>query len=112
AILLDQLHAASRVSRAIVPVHIIRRARDYLPRAVSVVVAVISVTIVITVAVPVVVSIVVPISIPASSAIHREVSPAAVVHPNAAVVRSPAVALRASRLATLSHQLRSPWSVG
>src|SRR6185369_11164899 len=104
--LLDQLHAASRVSRAIVPVHIIRRARDYLPRAVSVIVAVISVLG--AVPVPVVVS----ISIPATSAIHREISPAAVVHPDAAVVGSPAVALRASRLATLSHQLRSPWSVG
>src|SRR6185369_2818636 len=102
--------AASRVSRAIVPVHIIRRARDYLPRAVSVVVAVISGLGAVTV--PVVVPIVVSILIPASAAIHREISPAAVVHPDAAVVRSPAVAPRAGRLATLSHQLRSPWSVG
>ena len=74
--LLDQLHATTCVGRAIVPVHVIGRARNHLSAAVSVVPA-IAVTVVISVA----------ISIPVASAtFHREVSPAAMVYPNALAV--------------------------
>ena len=74
--LLDQLHATMRVSRAIVPVHVVGRTRDHLSAAISVVSA-----IAITVAITVVVSI--PVS---SATFHREVSPAAMVYPDALAV--------------------------
>jgi hypothetical protein len=74
-VLLDQLHAATRVSRAIVPVHVVGRARDHLSAAISVVSAI---------AITVAITVVVPIPIPVASAtFHREVSPAAVVYPDA-----------------------------
>src|SRR5690349_15195449 len=84
-----------------VPVHVIRRAGDDLPPAGPVVVSAISVTVVVAITVAVVVPI--PISV-TSPLFDFEIGPAAVIHPNAAVIRSPAVALRTRGLAALLHQ--------
>jgi hypothetical protein len=97
-VLLYQLHGAARVSRAIVAVHVIRRARDYLSLAISVVTA-----IPVTVVIAVTITVVVPISVPTATFFDREISPAAVIHPDASVIRSPTVAFRTGGLATLFH---------
>jgi hypothetical protein len=94
-VLLYQLHSASRVGRAIVTVHIVGGARDHLARAITVVTAI---------TVPMV-AVTVPIPIPVAAAgFDHEVSPAAVVDPNAPPVRAPAVALGAGGVAALFHQ--------
>ena len=89
-----QLHSAPRVNWAIVPVHVIRCARDYLSLAITVVVAAISIMVTITIAVAV------PIS---SVSFDREISPAAMIYPDASVIRAPTVAFPASRFATLLY---------
>ncbi len=89
-----QLHSAPRVNWAIVPVHVIRCARDDLSLAITVVVAAISIMVTITIAVAV------PIS---SVSFDREISPAAMIYPDASVIRAPTVAFPASRFATLLY---------
>ncbi len=91
-----QLHSAPRVNWAIVPVHVIRCARDYLSLAITVVVAAISIMVTITIAVAV------PITI-SSVSFDREISPAAMIYPDASVIRAPTVAFPASRFATLLY---------
>ena len=91
-----QLHSAPRVNWAIVPVHVIRCARDYLSLAITVVVAAISIMVTITIAV----AVPVPIS---SVSFDREISPAAMIYPDASVIRAPTVAFPASRFATLLY---------
>ncbi len=89
-----QLHSAPRVNWAIVPVHVIRCARDYLSLAITVVVAAISIMVTIAVAVPITIS---------SVSFDREISPAAMIYPDASVIRAPTVAFPASRFATLLY---------
>ena len=91
-----QLHSAPRVNWAIVPVHVIRCARDYLSLAITVVVAAIFIMVTITIAV----AVAIPIS---SVSFDREISPAAMVYPDASVIRAPTVAFPASRFATLLY---------
>ena len=91
-----QLHSAPRVNWAIVPVHVIRCARDYLSLAITFVVAAISIMVTITIAVAV------PITI-SSVSFDREISPAAMIYPDASVIRAPTVAFPASRFATLLY---------
>ena len=74
--LFDQLHATTCVGGAIVPVHVIGRAREHLSATISVILA-----ITVTVVIPVMVAI--PI---ASATFHREIGPAAVVYPDALAV--------------------------
>jgi len=91
-----QLHSAPRVNWAIVPVHVIRCARDYLSLAITVVVAAIFIMVTITITI----AVAVPIS---SVSFDREISPAAMVYPDASVIRAPTVAFPASRFATLLY---------
>src|SRR6266478_2114654 len=93
-----QLHSAPRVNWAIVPVHVIRCARDYLSLAITVVVAAISIMVTITIAV----AVAVPITI-SSVSFDREISPAAMIYPDASVIRAPTVAFPASRFATVLY---------
>jgi hypothetical protein len=94
AALLQELYAAaSGVSRAVVAVHIVGRARDELVLPAATLVAI---------AVPVAV----PTTIPASP--DRKISPATVVNPDTSIVRAPAVTFAARRLATLLHQANPP----
>ena len=53
------------------------------------------------------VAITVVIPVPTAAFFDREVAPAAVIHPNAPVIRAPTVAFGAGRFAMLIHQLGS-----
>jgi hypothetical protein len=82
--LLYQLHSTPRIRRPIVPVHIVRRARDDL----SLIWA----------------------SVRVGS--DRKIRATAVVHPDTPTIGFPAVALLAGRVAALLHQLNSTLHIG
>jgi len=65
-----------------------------LSLAITVVVAAISIMVTIAVAVPITIS---------SVSFDREISPAAMIYPDASVIRAPTVAFPASRFATLLY---------
>jgi hypothetical protein len=104
--LLYQLHPTPRIRRAIVPVHVVRRARDDLSLAVPVVAA-IRIIVAVTITIPIMVPI-----LATSASFDREISPAAVIHPDAPAVRAPAVAFPAGRFATLLDEPNSALCIG
>jgi hypothetical protein len=102
--LLYQPHPTPRIRRAIVPVHVVRRARDDLSLAVPVVAAI-----------RIIVAVTIPIMVPilaTSAPFDREIGPAAMIHPNAPAVRAPAVAFPAGRFATLLDEPNSALCIG
>jgi hypothetical protein len=81
AVLFYHLHSTARVSLAIMPLHVIRRARHNLPVTRSVVAAI-----------PIMIAVMV--STPATLvSLNYKIGPAAMIHPNATTVKSPSVAL-------------------
>jgi hypothetical protein len=104
AMLLYQPHPTPRIRRAIVPVHVVRRARDNLSLAVPVVAAI-----------RIIVAVTIPIMVPilaTSAPFDREIGTAAVIHPNAPAVRAPTVAFPAGRFATLLDEPNSALCIG
>jgi hypothetical protein len=61
----------------------------------------------VVIAVMVAITVMIPVPVPTSAFFDREISPAAVIHPDAPVIRAPAVAFGAGGFATLIHQLGS-----